>query len=57
MTQPMHASPGDTGIRRVQRRLAGLLDGAGIDADGAPTLEAMHVAAGDPPRLREAPVI
>jgi hypothetical protein len=57
MTQPMHASPGDTGIRRVQRRLAGLLDGAGVDAESGPPLEALHIMAGDPPRLRDAPVI
>jgi hypothetical protein len=57
MTQPMHASPGDTGLRRVQRRLAGLMDGAGLDVDTVPPLEALHVTAGDPPRLRDAPVI
>src|SRR6476469_4863310 len=57
MTQPMHASPGDTGIRRVQRRLAGLLDGAGVAPESAPPLEALHIMAGDPPRLRDAPVI
>lgn len=56
MTEAMHASPAETGFHRVQRRLAGLLGGVGLEAGGLP-LEAMHVGAGEPPRLRAAPVI
>ena len=56
MTQPMHASPGDAGFRSVQRRLAGLLGGVGMEMGGAP-LEALHVSATEPPRLRASPVI
>jgi len=56
MTQPMHAGPGDAGFRGVQRRLAGLLGGVGMEMGGAP-LEALHVASAEPPRLRATPPV
>ncbi|MBV9878943.1 MAG: hypothetical protein JO180_00525 [Gemmatirosa sp.] len=57
MTEPMHARPGDAGFRGVQRRLADLLGAADLTGATGPSLEAMRLAATEPPRLRAAPVI